>query len=368
MSDKIESLELMGDRLYHLHSHDAITLLRHSFAIPKMLHILRTSACFNSPCLEDYDALLRSILSNITNIRFEDNQPSWVQATLPVNSRGLGIRSAVHLAPSAFLASADGTVALVHQILPLRLHDTPYQRRVEARCQWGVGLDVPPPIPPASFGQKEWDAPRVQERAASLLSTASDVRSRASLLAVSTEESGAWLKTPPISSLGLRMDDESLRIAIGLRLGCQLSLPHVCAHCGQDVDQYATHGLSCRWSQGRHSRHGEINDRSLVSAKVPSQLEPAGLRGSDGKRPDGMTIIPWSRGWLLVWDATCCDVFASHIGAAVSEPGAVAAKAEDNKVFKYCHLDACYQFVPVAVETCGTFGPQAGEFFRELGQ
>ena len=44
----------------------------------------------------------------------------------------------------------------------------------------------------------------------------------------------------------------------------------------------------------------------------------------------------------------------------------VAAKAEDNKVSMYCHLDACYQFVPVAVETCGTFGPQAGEFFREL--
>ena len=36
------------------------------------------------------------------------------------------------------------------------------------------------------------------------------------------------------------------RIAIGLRLGCQLSLPHVCAHRGEDVDQYATHGLSCR--------------------------------------------------------------------------------------------------------------------------
>ena len=70
-----------------------------------------------------------------------------------------------------------------------------------------------------------------------------------------------------------------------------------------------------------------------MSAKVPSRLEPADLLGSDGKRPDGMTITPWSRGRLLVWDATCCDVFAaSHIGAAVSEPGAVAAKAEDNKV------------------------------------
>ena len=105
-----------------------------------------------------------------------------------------------------------------------------------------------------------------------------------------------------------------------------------------------------------------------MSAKVPSQLEPLGLLRSDGKRPDGITIILWSRGQLLVWDATCCDIFtASYIGAAVSEPGA-AAKAEENKVSKYCHLDACYQFVPVAVETCGTFGPQVGEFFRELGR
>ena len=168
------------------------------------------------------------------------------------------------------------------------------------------------------------------------------------------------------------MDDEALRIAIGLRLGCPLCRPHACAHCGEDVDQYATHGLSCKWSQGRHSRHGELNDiihRALVSAKVPSRLEPTGLLRSDGKRPDGMTIIPWSNGRLLVWDATCCDTFAiSHVRAAVCEAGAVAAKAEENKRDKYGHLDASFLFVPVAVETCGAFGPEAGEFFRELGR
>ena len=52
------------------------------------------------------------------------------------------------------------------------------------------------------------------------------------------------------SSLELRMDDKALRIAIGLRLGCPLCQPHACAHCGEEVDQYATKGLSCKWSQG----------------------------------------------------------------------------------------------------------------------
>ena len=70
-----------------------------------------------------------------------------------------------------------------------------------------------------------------------------------------------------------------------------------------------------------------------------------------------------------MWDATCCDTFAiSHVRAAVCEAGAVAAKAEENKRDKYSHLDASFLFVPVAVETCGAFGPEAGEFFRELGR
>ena len=163
---------------------------------------------------------------------------------------GLGIKSAVHLAPSAFLASADGSLDFVNQILPHRLHNTPYQERVEACHQWEVGLDIPPPTPPVSFKQKVWNLPRVKDRADSLLSDTNDARSRVRLLAVSTKVSGTWLKALPISSLGLRMDDETLRIAIGLRLGCLMSLPHICAHCGEHVDQSATHGLSCKWSQG----------------------------------------------------------------------------------------------------------------------
>ena len=122
---------------------------------------------------------------------------------------------------------------------------------------------------------------------------------------------------------------------------------------------------------GRHSRHGEINDiihRSLVSAKNSSKLEPTDLSRDDGKRPDGMSIIPWSSGRLLVWDATCSDTFAPmNINSAVCEPGAVAAQAERKKIAKYSSLDSSYQFIPVAVETCGSLGPKAHELVSELG-
>ena len=50
----------------------------------------------------------------------------------------------------------------------------------------------------------------------------------------------------PISSLGLRMDDGTFQVAVGLRVGSSLSRPHSCHHCGTEVDHLALHGLSCR--------------------------------------------------------------------------------------------------------------------------
>ena len=72
---------------------------------------------------------------------------------------------------------------------------------------------------------------------------------------------------------------------------------------------------------------------------------------SDGKRSDGMSIVPWSSGKLLIWDVTCTDTFAPpNIRLAVSRMGAVAKKAEDLKMLKYLSLDSSYLFVVVAVE------------------
>ena len=252
-----------------------------------------------------------------------------------------------------------------------RFQATLDQEQWKALARYGAGVDISPPAQPDPFRMKAWDLPRVEIRAKSLRSSATDAKSRAYLLAVSTKVSGTWLKALPNSSLGLSLDNESMWIAVGLRLGCPLSSPHVYVHCGENVHQYVTLGLSCRWSQGQHPQHGEINDiihQSLVSAMVPSRLEPTGLLCSDGKRPDGMSIIPWSSGHLLVWDATCCDTFtASNINTAMSEPGAVAARAEDIKICKYAHLDSSYLSIPVAIETCGAFGPMALKFLQDMG-
>ena len=91
--------------------------------------------------------------------------------------------------------------------------------------------------------------------------------------------------------------------------------------------------------------------------------EPSGIFRSDGKLPDGITVVPWKSGRLLVWDATCPDTFApSYLPSAASGVGAVVAAAEERKKRKYSHPDQCYSFVP------DVFGPETMEFLRELGR
>ena len=205
-----------------------------------------------------------------------------------------------------------------------------------------------------------------------LLRATPDETARARLLASQRRETGEWLQSPPMSALGLRMDNEVIRVAAGLRLGITLCLPHQCHQCSADVDHLGLHGLSCRKSQGWHPRHAAVNElirRSLASAKIPSHLEPSGIMRSDGKRPDGATIMPWKNGRTMVWDATCPDTFAlSHVAHVAREAGTVASQAERNKCQKYALLCTSHHFVPIAIETSGVFGPEAASFFGELGR
>ena len=115
---KIKDLDTVITRLEMLHPHDSFTLLRSSLSIPKLLYTLRTSACFlNEGLLHDFDEVLRTGLCSLLNIHMSDDQ--WIQASLPVRNGGLGIRSAVMLATSAFLASA----AVIRSLQDRLLHE-----------------------------------------------------------------------------------------------------------------------------------------------------------------------------------------------------------------------------------------------------
>ena len=208
-----------------------------------------------------------------------------------------------------------------------------------------------------------------------LLINAKDDENRARLLAASTKESGAWLRALPVSGLGLRLDDASVRIAVGLRLGTPICGQHLCQHCGASVDVLGRHAISCQRSGGRHHRHAALNSiisRALTTAGIPSRLEPTGLLRTDGKRPDGMSLAPWSSGKLLVWDATCSDTFApSHRSQATHAPGEVAASLLEQRRGRKPNISAAFQLAITCSRGSGDYGamgPRTLLFLKELGK
>ena len=112
-----------------------------------------------------------------------------------------------------------------------------------------------------------------------LIPNSDSSKTKARLLSVTLSESGAWLGRGalPVPSLGTKLDNESLRIALGLRLGVPIVVEeHTCV-CGANVDVFGIHGLSCRRINGCISRHAAVNEtvrRALVSEGVPAVLEP----------------------------------------------------------------------------------------------
>jgi hypothetical protein len=145
------------------------------------------------------------------------------------------------------------------------------------------------------------------------LQDTADKFERARILAASHKDSARWMHAIPCEVLGTKLDNATTRIAVALRLGSRIVVPHIC-RCSRQVDALGRHGLSCELSAGRQSRHSQINDifsRALTSAAIPNIREVTGLSTSDNKRPDGMTLIPYASGRPLVRDATVSDIFAA---------------------------------------------------------
>ena len=141
-------------------------------------------------------------------------------------------------------------------------------------------------------------------------------------------QAGDWLLAPPITAVGLRMSDEEIK------------------------------------------RH--INDiiwKAMRRADVPSMKEPLRLLRDDGKRPDGVTMIPWARRRRLAWYVTVSDTFtATHLPVTSLTPSASADKAAGKKPSKYHLLEQTHIFTPVAIETTGAFNAEALQLLQEIGR
>ena len=129
------------------------------------------------------------------------------------------------------------------------------------------------------------------------------------------------------------------------------------------VDVKGSHGLSCKRSAGRSIRHHQPQLPDLASptassitwsgephrqlnyliwpalrrASIPSVKEPACLSCSDGKRLDGLSLIPWQGGKCFTWGVTMVHTFAATCLATASTTAGRVAERAASKKDKYCY-------------------------------
>lgn len=361
----IEKVKTMFGRLENMHAHSAFFLLKNCFAIPKLNYLIRSSPAWKFNNFTDsFDNLLKVTLESILNIKLEDK--ILTQATLPVSFGGLGIRRLKDIALPAFISSVHGAFNIVSQIINTT-DDSLFGNLNDARDSWSVLNNGFPSVPDR---QKNWDTINISRIINEDLKF-TDLHDIARFKALQCSESNAWLNALPSKNVGTSLDNNTFKICMALRLGAPICRPHICS-CGTFVNEFGTHGLSCQKSAGRHSRHSELNRilcQALTSICFPSTLEPPGLFRNDGKRPDGLTLVPWFRGQHLVWDATCWDTLAdSHVNISSKEARRTAELASRSKHSKYSELKSNnYIFNAFAVETLGSWSTEAIQLINKIG-
>ena len=367
-SRRCDDLARAVDRLALIGAQDALILLRASFSAPKVLYLMRCSPSAENHGLQVFDDLLRSAVSKITNSELSDIQ--WLQASMPIKLGGLGVRRVTSLAIPAFLASAASTLPLQDHILASSPcpSDTILEQYLST---WSSSADtdgIPDPLPGK---QSFWDTPSLLADHARIESSLVEQSQRARFLAAQAPHSGAWLLALPVTNCGMRLDDEAVRVAVSMRLGLSLCIPHEC-RCGTLVDAHGLHAMVCKKAPGKHARHHVLNDiiwRAFGTASIPAVKEPSGLCRNDGKRPDGLTLIPWQGGKPLVWDATVVTPLASsYVDRAATGAGVVSDLAADRKLDKYSSLSSAYTIQPIAVDNLGGFSTSTTSFLSELGR
>src|SRR6218665_3448171 len=114
---------------------------------------------------------------------------------------------------------------IVSMIMTYSVHDhdskesaeTPYELVSSVLKAWITLTNAEPPTGTAAHCQKEWDRRYTDKVWAGLLESTSVPHDRARLLASRALNCGDWMLAPPVTALGLRLSDEEVRIAVGLR-------------------------------------------------------------------------------------------------------------------------------------------------------
>ena len=207
------------------------------------------------------------------------------------------------------------------------------------RSSWSSAYNQSFPLDATACKQRAWDKLIVKDEINHLFTTASQ-QNKFRLLAVISSHSSNWLHALPIASCSLRLENEDIRVAVGLCLGVALCQAHQYP-CRTLVKVKGLHGLSCKFSSGKHSRYTSINNiiyRACCRSDIPALKKPTGLTRTDGKYPNSSLVL-WSAGKCVLWDVKIAGTMAPSYSTILTiSSGLDAEQSSARKLTKYSEL------------------------------
>jgi len=146
------------------------------------------------------------------------------------------------------LASAAGTALLQAEILAdCNVPEDPYWKDYIYGCGRHPEMRRQTPF---LWNSLLGTVPVLIKNRASIESSLSTLLQLGAFNSARSRHSGDWLLALPITSCGLKLDDETVRVAVGTRLALKLCIPHQC-RCSSEVDSFGRHSLVCKRAPGR---------------------------------------------------------------------------------------------------------------------
>ena len=160
----------------------------------------------------------------VCNVNFDDI--GWQQSTVPVAQGGLCLYSAVNVSLPAYASSLSATRQLVGQILQDVYESCPTSEVDSVAERWtelGHELITTDKKP----FQRCWSS-AVHEALFRSLKAGAPPSRLARIFTAAQGYSGDWITAYPIAQVGTRLDNETVRISVALRIGLIVCLAHQC--------------------------------------------------------------------------------------------------------------------------------------------
>ena len=143
------------------------------------------------------------------------------------------------------------------------------------------------------------------------------------------------------------------------------------------MDTFGDHALSCSTTSDRIARHNDTRDlvfHACRSAGLSPVLEAKGLSEPSRRRPGDIFFPNWAHGSPAAVDVTLtCPLQPTQSTVskrATEEVGYACKLAEERKFAAWAELcqQSGFDFIPLALETSGGFGPSATSFLTVLAE